>query len=176
MKKKVLLRALLGAPIGLSIGFLVTLLVSAGFGDGKFYPVTPELTALCGTELRAVAVQTAVLLLCGAVWAAASVIWEGVEPPAPDGHASAGLFAFGAPGGVLYALDAAHGRRNFGLLRHFSRNLRRNLAGKLSFRPRPHPRDERKAPWERIKSPVPERRHRISSISFAAIPQARGRA
>ena len=51
MKKKVLLRALLGAPIGLSIGFLVTLLVSAGFGDGKFYPVTPELTALCGTEL-----------------------------------------------------------------------------------------------------------------------------
>lgn len=76
MKKKVLLRALLGAPIGLSIGFLVTLLVSAGFGDGKFYPVTPELTALCGTELRAVAVQTAVLLLCGAVWAAASVIWE----------------------------------------------------------------------------------------------------
>ena len=76
MKKKVLLRALLGAPIGLSIGFLVTLLVSAGFGDGKFYPVTPELTALCGTELRAVAVQTAVLLLYGAVWAAASVIWE----------------------------------------------------------------------------------------------------
>lgn len=76
MKRKVLLRALLGAPIGLSIGFLVTLLVSAGFGDGKFYPVTPELTALCGTELRAVAVQTAVLLLCGAVWAAASVIWE----------------------------------------------------------------------------------------------------
>lgn len=59
MKKKVLLRALLGAPIGLSIGFLVTLLVSAGFGDGKFYPVTPELTALCGMELRAVAVQTA---------------------------------------------------------------------------------------------------------------------
>ena len=53
MKKKVLLRALLGAPIGLSIGFLVTLLVSAGFGDGKFYPVTPELTACSLSALPA---------------------------------------------------------------------------------------------------------------------------
>ena len=89
---------------------------------------------------------------------------DGVEPPAPDGHASAGLFALGPPGGILYALGAAHGRRNFGLLRHFSRNLRRNLAGKISFRPRPHPRDKRKAPWKRIKSPVPERGHRIQLI------------
>ena len=92
---------------------------------------------------------------------------DGVEPPATDGHASAGLFAFGAPDGVLHALDAAHGGWNFGLLRHFPRNLRRNLAGELSFRPRPHPRDERKAPWKRV-------RNRVASLSHFSFPETFG--
>lgn len=76
MKKKAFLRALIGAPIGLTISVVITILVSVSIGDGKFYPVQPELTALCGRELTAVALQTAASLLYGAVWAAASVIWE----------------------------------------------------------------------------------------------------
>ena len=74
MKKKAFLRALAGAPIGLTISVVITILVSVSIGDGKFYPVHPELTALCGGELTAVALQTAASLLYGAVWAAASVI------------------------------------------------------------------------------------------------------
>ena len=76
MKKKALLRALAGAPIGLTISVVITILGSVSVGDGKFYPVQPELTAFCGGELTAVALQTAASLLYGAVWAAASVIWE----------------------------------------------------------------------------------------------------
>ena len=76
MKKKAFLRALIGAPIGLTISVVLTILVSVTIGDGKFYPVQPELTTLCGGELTAVALQTAASLLYGAVWAAASVIWE----------------------------------------------------------------------------------------------------
>lgn len=76
MKKKAFLRALIGAPIGLTISVVITILVSVSIGDGKFYPVQPELTTLCGGELTAVALQTAASLLYGAVWAAASVIWE----------------------------------------------------------------------------------------------------
>lgn len=76
MKKKAFLRALAGAPVGLTISVVITILVSVSVGDGKFYPVQPELTAFCGGELTAVALQTAASLLYGAVMAAASVIWE----------------------------------------------------------------------------------------------------
>lgn len=76
MKKKLLLRALLGAPIGLTISMIITLLVSVTIGDGKYHPVHSEFIVLCGSELRAVALQVVFSLLYGGVWAAASVIWE----------------------------------------------------------------------------------------------------
>ncbi len=76
MKKKVILRCLIGAPIGLSISYFITLIISAMINKGEFYPVNPQLTQLCGNELNAVAVQTICSLLYGAAFAGASVIWE----------------------------------------------------------------------------------------------------
>lgn len=76
MKKKLLGRGLKGFPLGVAIGFVITVIFSIFIGDGSFYPVTPELISTTGSELLAVIVQT---VLCGAMgtgFAMASVIWE----------------------------------------------------------------------------------------------------
>lgn len=76
MKKKIVSRCLLGAPIGLAISFLITVFISLAIADGNFYAVAPELAENCGSELNAVVLQTACSLLYGAAWGGASVIWE----------------------------------------------------------------------------------------------------
>jgi hypothetical protein len=76
MKKKVILRSLIGAPVGLSISFIITLTISVIINKGEYYPVVPQLTALCGNELNAVVIQTICSLLYGAAFGGASVIWE----------------------------------------------------------------------------------------------------
>ncbi len=54
MKKKVLIRCLIGAPIGVAISTMITIVISLTVGDGNFYAVFPELIADCGTEINAV--------------------------------------------------------------------------------------------------------------------------
>ena len=76
MKKKVILRSLIGAPIGLSISFIITLIISVIINKGEYYPVVPQLTALCGNELNAVVIQTICSLIYGAAFGGTSVIWE----------------------------------------------------------------------------------------------------
>lgn len=76
MKRKILMRALLGIPVGITIGHGITILISLGWGTGEFVPCVPELVATVGNEVYAVLVQT---LLCGAMgggFAAASWIWS----------------------------------------------------------------------------------------------------
>lgn len=76
VKKTILRRCLLGAPIGVAISMIVTIIISFAVGDGRYYATVPELVADCGGELRAVALQTACSMLYGAVWAGASAIWD----------------------------------------------------------------------------------------------------
>lgn len=76
MKKQMIKRGLIGLPVGMAIGFLITILISACAGDGHYYPVTPELTAAMGCELNAVIWQTALCAVMGAGFAMASLIWE----------------------------------------------------------------------------------------------------
>ena len=80
MKKKIILRCLIGAPIGLSISFIITLIISAMINKGEFYPVVPQFTIICGNELNAVIIQSLCSLLYGAAFAGASVIWEVTLP------------------------------------------------------------------------------------------------
>ena len=76
MKKKVIVRCLIGAPIGLALSTMITIAISLTVGDGRFYAVVPELIADCGTEINAVLLQSICSLLYGAAWAGASIIWE----------------------------------------------------------------------------------------------------
>ena len=76
MKKMILRRCLAGAPIGLAISTAITIIISLNIGDGKYYAVTPELTADCGSEIMAVVIQALCSMLYGAAFAGASVVWD----------------------------------------------------------------------------------------------------
>ncbi len=76
MLKKVLLRCLFGAPIGLAIGTIITIIISLVLGDGAYYAVVPELIQDCGSEINAVVFQSVLSLVYGAAWAGASLVWE----------------------------------------------------------------------------------------------------
>lgn len=76
MKKQIITRGLFGIPTGISIGYLITIIISLGWGNGAYLPVVPELATQLGSEISAVILQTGLCALLGAVFAAASVIWE----------------------------------------------------------------------------------------------------
>ena len=76
MKKQIIKRGLVGFPVGIAIGFVITLMISAFIGDGYYYPVTPELIGSTGNELNAVILQTVLCGIMGSGFAMASVIWE----------------------------------------------------------------------------------------------------
>ena len=76
MKKKVIQRGLLGFPLGIAIGYVITIIISAIWANGYYSPVTPELEKTMGTEINAVIFQALLCGILGAGFAMASVIWE----------------------------------------------------------------------------------------------------
>ena len=76
MKNRIIKLALIGFPVGIVIGFVITLIISACIGDGFYYPVTPEFISLMGNELNAVILQTVLCGIIGSGFAMASVIWD----------------------------------------------------------------------------------------------------
>ena len=76
MKNQIIKRGLVGFPVGIAIGFVITLIISACIRDGSYYPVTPELIGSMGNELNAVILQTVLCGIMGSGFAMASVIWE----------------------------------------------------------------------------------------------------
>ena len=76
MKNRIIKLALIGFPVGIVIGFVITLIISACIGDGFYYPVTPEFIDLMGNELNAVILQTVLCGIIGSGFAMASVIWD----------------------------------------------------------------------------------------------------
>lgn len=76
MKKNVLQRALLGIPLGISLGYVITILISLINGNGEYFSVPPQLVLDLGNEINAVLMQTLLCGILGGGFAAASVIWE----------------------------------------------------------------------------------------------------
>lgn len=76
MKKKLIQRGFLGFPLGIAFGYVITIFISLGLGQGCYYAVNPELVETMGTELNAVILQTALCGIMGTGFAMASVIWE----------------------------------------------------------------------------------------------------
>lgn len=76
MKKNLIIRAIIGAPIGLAVSTLITIIISLCTGNGDYYPAPHELVELCGNEISAVLVQTACSFLYGAAFGGASIIWD----------------------------------------------------------------------------------------------------
>lgn len=74
--KAAALRGILGVPIGITIGYLITIFISLALADGYYSPCVPELAEELGSEIYAVLLQTVLCALLGIVFGAASVIWE----------------------------------------------------------------------------------------------------
>ena len=76
MKKKIIKRSLFGFPLGITMGYLITILISLGWANGYYSPCVPELISLMGNEINAVIFQTILCGILGVGFAASSVIWE----------------------------------------------------------------------------------------------------
>ena len=76
MKKEILKRCLFGAPVGMAISTIITILISLTVGDGRYYAVVPALINDMGSEINAVILQAVLSMVYGAAWAGASVVWD----------------------------------------------------------------------------------------------------
>ena len=76
MKKQILLRGLLGVPIGISAGYIITIIISLLLLDGEYSPVVSTLTNQFGNEINAVIFQTALFAVMGFAQSAATLVWD----------------------------------------------------------------------------------------------------
>lgn len=76
MKRKILLRSMLGFPLGLAIGYLITIVTSLIWANGYYSPCVPELTVMMGNEINAVLLQAFLCGILGSGFAAGFAIWE----------------------------------------------------------------------------------------------------
>ncbi len=76
MKKKIIKRSFLGFLLGITMGYLITILISLGWASGYYLPCVPELISIMGNEINAVILQTILCGILGTGFAASSVIWE----------------------------------------------------------------------------------------------------
>lgn len=74
--KKALLRGLIGIPIGATISYAITIIISLGWGQGWYSPVVPAFMDTVGSQSGAVALQFALSCLMGFAFAMASAIWD----------------------------------------------------------------------------------------------------
>ena len=57
MKRKILLRGMLGFPIGVAIGYFITIIISLIWAGGYYSPCVPDLISIMGNEIYAVLLQ-----------------------------------------------------------------------------------------------------------------------
>lgn len=76
MKKKLLLRGIVGFPVGVAIGYIITIWISLGWGDGNYMPCQPALVSMMGNEIRAVMLQAFLSGLIGTGVAGSAIVWD----------------------------------------------------------------------------------------------------
>lgn len=76
MKKELLKRGLLGFPLGIAIGHIITIVISLFSAKGYYSPCVPSLGDTFGSEIAAVIFQSLLCGILGTSFASASVIWE----------------------------------------------------------------------------------------------------
>lgn len=76
MKKKIRLLGFFGFPVGIAIGFILSIVISLLVGTGDYYPVPSQLAETMGSELKAVILQTVLCGIMGSGFAMSSVVWD----------------------------------------------------------------------------------------------------
>lgn len=76
MKKQFFIRLFAGAMLGLCIYIAISLGISAGIGDGNYYPASELSVAYWGSEYAAALFGILSSLVFGAICGAASLVWD----------------------------------------------------------------------------------------------------
>lgn len=76
MKKEIIARGLLGIPLGLAGGYLLSIFTSLIYAGGYYVPCVPQLVRAMGSEINGVMVQALLFGILGFGFAAGSVVWE----------------------------------------------------------------------------------------------------
>ncbi|NLW88880.1 MAG: DUF3021 domain-containing protein [Clostridiaceae bacterium] len=76
MKKQIIIRGLLGFPLGIAFGYIITIIIGFAMGESDFSPCVPALVKTIGSEIGAVALQAFLSGILGSLFAASSLIWE----------------------------------------------------------------------------------------------------
>lgn len=76
MKKKIILRSISGFPLGLAIGYVISIIISLIWAKGYYSPCVPELATMMGSQIYAVVLQAFLSGILGMGFGASSVIWE----------------------------------------------------------------------------------------------------
>lgn len=76
MFKKICLRGLIGFPLGISIGYVITIITSLIWGQGYYSPCVPIFIEMVGSEIVAVIIQTLLTGILGLSFAVSSIVWE----------------------------------------------------------------------------------------------------
>lgn len=76
MKKKIIARSAIGFPLGIAMGYLITIVISLIWAKGYYSPCIPQLAEVMGNEINAVVLQAILCGILGAGFGGASAIWE----------------------------------------------------------------------------------------------------
>ncbi len=76
MRKKVFIRTLHGFPVGVLIGYMITIFISLVWGKGSYVACNPGFISTMGNEINAIILQSVLCGILGSGFAASSVIWE----------------------------------------------------------------------------------------------------
>ena len=132
MKKKLIGRGVIGFPVGIAIGYVITVIISICIGDGFFHPVNPELVNKMGSELNAILIQTGLSGIMGTGFAMASVIWDRfVESCKAKRDLLRNCLRDYVPHLLFCQLDAPFDRWNSVLCRHIRSDLPRCLGNSV---------------------------------------------
>ncbi len=74
--KNIIKRLLVGGIVGISVGYIISLIISVLIGKGDYYGASPMLIDRFGNELNAMIIQTFGSMLLGGVFSAASYAFE----------------------------------------------------------------------------------------------------
>lgn len=76
MRRKVFIRTLHGFPVGVLIGYMITIFISLVWGKGNYVACNPDFISTMGNEINAIILQSILCGILGSGFAASSVIWE----------------------------------------------------------------------------------------------------
>ena len=76
LKKQALLRAIYFFPVGILIGYIITIISSFIYGNGHYIPCSPNFIKMIGNEINAIILQSILCGIIGSSFGSFSIIFD----------------------------------------------------------------------------------------------------